>query len=24
MTAHAITNFLLALWIVWKDAWQFW
>lgn len=24
MTAHAITNFLLALWIVWKGAWNFW
>ena len=24
MTAHAITNFLLALWIIWKDAWRFW
>ena len=24
MTAHAITNFLLAIWIVWKGAWQFW
>jgi len=24
MTAHAITNFLLGLWIVWKHAWQFW
>jgi CAAX prenyl protease-like protein len=24
MTAHAITNFLLGLWIVWKGAWQFW
>jgi CAAX prenyl protease-like protein len=23
ITAHAITNFLLALWIVWKGAWQF-
>ena len=24
MTAHAITNFLLGCWIVWKGAWQFW
>lgn len=24
MTAHAITNFLLGLWIIWKGAWQFW
>lgn len=24
MTAHAITNFLLALYIVWKGQWQFW
>jgi CAAX prenyl protease-like protein len=24
MTAHAITNFLLGIWVVWKDAWQFW
>lgn len=24
MTAHAITNFLLGLWIVWKNAWHFW
>jgi CAAX prenyl protease-like protein len=24
MTAHAITNFLLGLWVVWKGAWQFW
>jgi len=26
MTAHAITNFLLGVWIVWKggDAWRFW
>ena len=24
MTAHAITNFLLGLWIVWKGAWHFW
>jgi hypothetical protein len=24
MTAHAITNFLLAVWIVWQRAWQFW
>jgi CAAX prenyl protease-like protein len=24
MTAHAITNFLLGLWVVWKPAWHFW
>ncbi len=24
MTAHATTNFLLALWIIWKGAWNFW
>ncbi|HEY2951854.1 MAG TPA: CAAX prenyl protease-related protein [Verrucomicrobiae bacterium] len=24
MTAHAITNFLLGLWIVWKNDWKFW
>ncbi len=24
MTAHAITNFLLGLWVLWKGAWQFW
>ena len=24
MTAHAITNFLLGAWIVWKHAWNFW
>ncbi|HEV2435319.1 MAG TPA: CAAX prenyl protease-related protein [Verrucomicrobiae bacterium] len=24
MTAHAITNFLLGVWVVWKPAWQFW
>jgi CAAX prenyl protease-like protein len=24
MTAHAITNFLLGLWVVGKDAWNFW
>lgn len=24
MTAHAITNFLLALWVVSQGAWQFW
>jgi CAAX prenyl protease-like protein len=23
MTAHAITNFLLAVWVVWKGAWKF-
>ncbi len=24
ITAHAITNFLLGLWIVWQGAWHFW
>jgi CAAX prenyl protease-like protein len=24
MTAHAITNLLLGLWVVWKGAWHFW
>jgi uncharacterized protein len=24
MTAHAVTNLLLALWVVWKGAWSFW
>jgi CAAX prenyl protease-like protein len=24
MTAHAITNFLLGIWVVWKNAWLFW
>lgn len=24
MTAHAITNFLLGLWIVWRGDWKFW
>ena len=24
MTAHAITNFLLGLWVVWKSDWIFW
>jgi CAAX prenyl protease-like protein len=24
MTAHAITNFLLGLWVVWRGAWSFW
>jgi CAAX prenyl protease-like protein len=24
MTAHAITNFLLGVWVVWKGDWQFW
>ena len=24
MTAHAITNFLLGLWIIWRHAWHFW
>lgn len=24
MTAHAITNLLLGIWVVWKDEWHFW
>jgi len=24
MTAHAVTNLLLGLWVVWKGAWNFW
>jgi CAAX prenyl protease-like protein len=24
ITAHAITNLLLGIWIVWKHAWNFW
>ena len=24
MTAHAVTNLLLGIWVVWKGAWQFW
>jgi len=24
MSAHAITNFLLGVWVVWKSAWHFW
>jgi len=24
MTAHAVTNLLLGLWVVWRDAWLFW
>jgi CAAX protease family protein len=24
MTAHAITNFLLGVWVVWQGAWKFW
>lgn len=24
MTAHAITNFLLGIWIYWRDDWKFW
>lgn len=24
MTAHAITNFLLGVWVVWKNDWRFW
>ena len=24
MTAHALTNLLLGLWVVWQAAWHFW
>jgi CAAX prenyl protease-like protein len=24
MTAHAITNFLLGAWVIWRGAWNFW
>jgi membrane protease YdiL (CAAX protease family) len=24
MTAHAITNFLLGVWVVWRGVWHFW
>ena len=24
LTAHAVTNLLLGLWVAWKGAWQFW
>jgi len=24
MTAHAITNLLLGIWVAWQGAWQFW
>jgi hypothetical protein len=24
MTAHAITNLLLGVWVAWKGAWNFW
>lgn len=24
ITAHAITNFLLGLWVIWRGAWSFW
>lgn len=24
IVAHGITNFLLGIWVVWKNAWQFW
>jgi len=24
MTAHAITNLLLGMWVVWRGAWHFW
>jgi uncharacterized protein len=24
LVAHAITNFLLGLWVVWEGAWNFW
>jgi CAAX prenyl protease-like protein len=24
MTAHAVTNFLLGIWVVWKGQWHYW
>ena len=24
MTAHAVTNLLLGIWVVWKQQWHFW
>jgi len=24
MTAHAVTNLLLGIYVVWKGQWQFW
>jgi CAAX prenyl protease-like protein len=24
MLAHAVTNFLLGVWIVWRGAWNLW
>jgi len=24
ISAHAITNFLLGVWVIWKGAWSFW
>jgi CAAX prenyl protease-like protein len=24
ITAHAVTNFLLGMWVIWKGAWNFW
>jgi hypothetical protein len=24
MTAHAITNLLLGIWVIWQGAWNFW
>ncbi|HVV02114.1 MAG TPA: CAAX prenyl protease-related protein [Verrucomicrobiae bacterium] len=24
ITAHAITNFLLGVWVIWRGAWSFW
>ncbi len=24
ITAHAVTNFLLGVWVVWRGAWHFW
>ncbi|MCI0534684.1 MAG: CAAX prenyl protease-related protein [Verrucomicrobiales bacterium] len=24
IVAHAITNFLLGLWVIWRDDWHFW
>jgi hypothetical protein len=24
ITAHAVTNFLLGVWVIWKHEWQYW
>jgi CAAX prenyl protease-like protein len=24
ITAHAVTNLLLGLWVVWRGEWKFW